>query len=201
MPQRGLYTLPPLPYGYNDLVPFLSEEQLKIHHDKHHTAYVIEANNILEKIDKARKQNTQLDMKGVLKSLSFNIGGHILHSIFWSNLIPINKAKKEPGGHLLESLKKEFGNFARFRDEFSLCAASIEGSGWAALTYCTQTGKMIPMQIEKHNTNLYPTFRILMVLDMFEHAYYIDYKNEKKKYIESSWNVINWEEVSRRLED
>jgi len=201
MPQKSFYTLPPLPYAYKDLVPFLSEDQLKIHYDKHHVAYVTEVNSILEKLDTARKDGSKLDMKSTLKSLSFNLGGHVLHSLFWKNMTLINKAKKEPVGHLLEMMNKEFGSFDRFREEFSLAASSVEGSGWAALAYCTQTGRLLPMQIEKHNINLYPTFRILMVLDMFEHAYYIDYKNEKKKYIESFWNVVNWEEISHRLEE
>ncbi|OGY23477.1 MAG: superoxide dismutase [Candidatus Woykebacteria bacterium RBG_13_40_15] len=197
MPQKGLYTLPPLPYGYGDLIPFLSSEQLKIHH----AAYVTEVNNILEKLDKDRKEGSNLDIKGVLKALSFNLGGHVLHSMFWANMMPANKARKEPSGSLSKLIKKEFGTFERFRKEFSLTASSVEGSGWVALTYCNQTGQLLLMQIEKHNTNIYPTCRILMVLDMFEHAYYIDYKNEKKKYIETFWNVVNWEEISRRLED
>ena len=199
MDKKNIYVLPTLPYGYGDLAPFMSELQLKIHHDKHHAAYVTEANSILEKLDKARAEGTSLDLKSTLKSLSFNTGGHVLHSLFWENMISVKKATKEPKGALLSLLKKEFGSLERFREEFSQVAASVEGSGWAALSFDTQTKRSVITQIEKHNTNLYPGFKILMVIDVFEHAYYLDYKNDRKSWIEAFWNIVNWEEISRRL--
>jgi Fe-Mn family superoxide dismutase len=195
------YVLPQLSYEYKDLVPYMSEEQLKIHHSKHHQAYVNGANAILQRLDKARKENTEIDVKSTLKELSFNIGGHLLHSIFWGNLAPPSKVSGKPGGVLGEALDKEFGSFERFKKEFSQAAVSVEGSGWAALTLCKQTGRPIIMQIEKHNANVYPMFRILMVLDVFEHAYYIDYKNDRAKFVEAFWNIVNWEEVNKRLEE
>lgn len=192
------YTLPKLNYDYKDLAPYISEEQLRVHHQKHHQAYVNGANAIFEKLEKARKENVDLDMKSTLKELSFNIGGHLLHSIFWSNLAPAGKRGK-PGGILEDSINKEFGNVERFKKEFSQAALSVEGSGWAALSFCTQTNRPVIMQIEKHNVNVYPTFKILMVLDVFEHAYYIDYKNERAKFVDAFWNIVNWEEVSKRM--
>jgi Fe-Mn family superoxide dismutase len=193
------YVLPKLPYEYDELQPFISEEQLMIHHTKHHQAYVIGANKILEQLDKARVDNTDLDLKSTLKSLSFNIGGHILHSLFWNNLA--SSEKVEPiSGVLSEAINKEFGSFERFKKEFTQAAVSVEGSGWAALAFCKQTQRPIIMQIEKHNFNLYPNFKILMVLDVFEHAYYIDYKNDRAKYVEAFWSIANWSEVNKRLE-
>ncbi len=194
------YVLPKLPYGYKDLEPYISEEQLGIHHDKHHQGYVNGANAILEKLDKARKENVDLDMKSTLKSLSFNIGGHVLHSFFWPGLAPAGKGGGEPGGALGDAIMKEFGSFARFKKEFSEAANSVEGSGWAALSFCRQTQRPIIMQIEKHNTNVYPAFRILMVLDVWEHAYYLDYKNARAQFVEAFWNIVNWDEIGRRLE-
>jgi len=195
------YILPQLPYGYKDLEPYMSEEQLRIHHSKHHQAYVNGVNAIFQKIDKSRKENTDIDIKSTLKELSFNIGGHILHSLFWENLAPSSKGGGKPGGTLGDIIEKEFGSFERFQKEFSQAALSVEGSGWAALTFCIQTGRPIIMQIEKHNINVYPTFQILMVLDVFEHAYYIDYKNERAKFIEAFWKIVNWEKVNERLEE
>ncbi len=193
------YVLPKLPYEYDELQPFISEEQLMIHHSKHHQAYVTGANKILEQIDKARVDNIDLDMKSTLKSLSFNIGGHILHSLFWNNLA--SSEKVEPiSGVLSEAINKEFGSFERFKKEFTQAAVSVEGSGWAALAFCKQTQRPLVMQIEKHNFNLYPNFKILMVLDVFEHAYYIDYKNDRAKYVEAFWSIANWSEVNKRLE-
>ncbi len=193
------YSLPKLPYGYKDLEPFISEEQLTLHHDKHHQAYVTGANALLEKLDKARKENTDLDLKAALKELSFNIGGHVLHSLFWANMAPKGKGSEKPEGLLANAIDKEFGNLDRFKKEFSQAAASAEGSGWAALSFCMQTNRPIIMQIEKHNVNVYPMFRILMVLDVWEHAYYLDYKNLRPKFIEAFWNIVNWNEVNNRL--
>jgi len=201
MEKNKFYILPKLPYEYKDLAPHMSEEQLKIHHSKHHQAYVNGANAILERLDKARKDGVDVDVKSTLKELSWNIGGHILHSLFWGNLAPTSKGGGKPGGTLLDAIEKEFGSFERFKKEFTQAAVSVEGSGWAALTFDKQTNRPIIMQIEKHNTNVYPTFRILMVLDVFEHAYYIDYKNERAKFVDAFWNVVNWDEVNKRLKE
>jgi Fe-Mn family superoxide dismutase len=199
--EAKFYVLPKLPYDYKDLAPYMSEEQLRIHHSKHHQAYVNGANAILQKLDKARKEGTELDVKSTLKELSWNIGGHLLHSLFWGNLAPAGKGGGKPSGVFGNAIEMEFGSFERFKKEFTQAAVSVEGSGWAALTFCRQTNRPIIMQIEKHNTNVYPMFRILMVLDVFEHAYYIDYKNERAKFVDAFWNIVNWDEVNRRLEE
>lgn len=200
MEETKLYVLPKLPYQYKDLAPYMSEEQLTIHHSKHHQTYVNGANAILQKLDKARKEGADIDVKSTLKELSWNIGGHLLHSLFWENLAPAGKGGGKPGGVLGDAIDKEFGGFDRFKKEFTQAAVSVEGSGWAALTRDMQTKRPIIMQVEKHNTNVYPTFRILMVLDVFEHAYYIDYKNDRAKFVETFWSIVNWKEVNKRLE-
>lgn len=179
----------------------MSEEQLRIHHQKHHQVYVDGANAILEKLDKSRKDGIELDFKSTLKALSFNIGGHILHSIFWDNLAPSGNGGGEPRGVLGDVIEKEFGSFERFKKEFSQTAVSVEGSGWAALAFCKQTNRPMIMQIEKHNVNIHPNFIILMVLDVFEHAYYLDYKNERAKFVDAFWSIANWGEISNRLEE
>ncbi|MEM3770365.1 MAG: superoxide dismutase [Candidatus Bathyarchaeia archaeon] len=201
MEQTKLYVLPQLPYGYGDLQPFMSDEQLRIHHSKHHQAYVNGANAILQRMDKARKENIDIDVKATLKELSWNVAGHLLHSLFWGNLAPPSKSGGKPSGILADKIAEEFGSFERFQKEFSQAATSVEGSGWAALTLCRQTNRLMLMQVEKHNVNVYPMFRILMVLDVFEHAYYIDYKNDRGKFVEAFWKIINWDEVNKRLEE
>jgi Fe-Mn family superoxide dismutase len=198
MEQAKRYELPKLAYGYNELAPFLSEEQLTVHHTKHHAAYVNAANAIMDKMDKARADNADQDWKGVMKDLSFQIGGHVLHKNMWENLAPAGKGG-EPKGKLLDVLTKEFGSIERFKKEFSAVAAGAEGSGWAVLVFCSLLQKPIIMQVEKHNVNVIPSFRILMVLDVWEHAYYIDYKNLRPKYIEAFWNHVNWDTVEKRL--
>ena len=201
MEQTKLYVLPQLPYGYGDLQPFMSEEQLRIHHSKHHQAYVNGANVILQRLDKARKENLDIDVKATLKELSWNVAGHLLHSLFWGNLAPPGKGGGKPGGTLADKITEDFGSFERFQKEFSQAAIIVEGSGWAALTMCRQTDRLMLMQVEKHNVNLYPMFPILMVLDVFEHAYYIDYKNDRGRFVEAFWKIVNWDEVDRRLQE
>jgi Fe-Mn family superoxide dismutase len=193
------FTLPKLPYDYNALAPYISEQQLKLHHDKHHQAYVNSANAAFEKLDKARSENAEIDMKATLKELSFNVGGHILHSIFWDNMAPAGKGGGKPGGAVADMIDMGFGSFERFKKEFTTAATSVEGSGWAALAVHPCIGRPLIMQIEKHNVNVYPSFKILMVLDVWEHAYYVDYKNERAKFVEAFWNIVNWDYVNKTL--
>jgi len=200
MEARKFYTLPQLSYGYDELQPYVSQEQLTLHHQKHHQAYVNSANAILERLDKARKGGADFDVKATLKELSFHIGGHLLHSLFWTNMAPPGKGGGKPTGTLGTALEREFGSFERFKKEFSQAAVSVEGSGWAGLSFCRQTNRPIIMQIEKHNTNVYPMFTILLVIDVWEHAYYLDYKNERAKFVDAFWNIVNWDEVNKRLE-
>ena len=196
-----IYTLPKLPYGYKALAPYISEEQLTLHHQKHHQAYVTGANAILDRLDKARKENADLDMKSTLKELSFHIGGYRLHNLFWENLAPAGGGGGGvPKGELGQAIDDGFGKFERFKKEFTQAASGVEGSGWAVLTYCMNTGRLLIMQLEKHNVNVIPGYRILMALDVWEHAYYLDYKNERPKFIEAFWNIVNWVEVNQRLE-
>ena len=195
------YLLPQLPYAYKDLEPLISELQLKLHHEKHHQAYVNGANALFEKMDKSRMDGSDPDVKATLKDLSFQIGGHLLHSLFWKTLAPAGKGGGEATGAVAEAIDREFGSFQRFKIEFTKAAATAEGSGWAALTYCKLTGRLLIMQIEKHNTNVYPMLNILLLVDVFEHAYYIDYKNDRAKFIEAFWNLVNWDEANKRLKE
>jgi len=197
----GFYTLPNLRYGYGDLSPFISETQLTLHHQKHHAAYVNNANATLEKLAKARAEKAELDMKALLKDFSFNLGGHVLHSLFWENLAPAGKGGGgTPAGKLGGAISAEFGSFDRFKMEFAKAAATAEGSGWAALAFDKLSKRLLIMQVEKHNTNTYPQCKILLVLDVWEHAYYLDYKNDRGKFIEAFWNIANWDEVGKRFE-
>jgi len=195
------YALPELPYDVKALAPHISEEQLRIHHDKHHQAYVTGANALLDRLDAAHKDDTEFDVKATLKELSFNIGGHILHSKFWPNMAPPGEGGGgKPGGAIGDMIDAEYGSYDRFKKDFTKTAMTVEGAGWSALTLCAQTERPLIMQIEKHSVNLYPTFKLLMVLDAFEHAYYIDYRNDKAKFFEGFWNIVNWETVNKRLE-
>lgn len=196
---KRLYTLPALPYDYKALSPHISEEQLRIHHTKHHQGYVNGANAIYEKLDRARKEGTDLDVKAVLRELSFHVGGFLLHALYWENMAPAGAGGGAPKGTLAALIEKEFGSFDRMKKEFTTAANSVEGSGWAALTYCQKTERLLVMQIEKHNVNVYPSFPILLAVDVWEHAYYIDYKNDRASYLENFWSIVNWDVVNARL--
>lgn len=200
MQENTQYVLPQLPYDYKALEPHISEEQLRLHHSKHHQAYVNAANALLEKIKTARTNNAEIDIKATAKELSFNLAGHMLHSLFWENLQPA-KGKPEPSGTAQDILVKEFGSYERFKTEFSKAAVTAEGSGWAVLAFCSTLNKPVIMQIEKHNVNLVPALPILLVLDVWEHAYYLDYKNERVKFVEAFWNIVNWDSVNQRIKE
>lgn len=181
-------------------MPYISEEQLKIHHQKHHQGYVTGANAVFEKMDKARKEHMEIDLKATLKELSFHIGGFSLHNRFWENLAPAGKGGGGiPKGELAKVIDDEFGNFERFKKEFTQTATSVEGSGWALITYCQKTQRILILQVEKHNVHVVPGFPVLLVLDVWEHAYYVDYKNDRAKFVEAFWNIVNWDTVGSRF--
>jgi len=197
MPNK--YTLPELPYKYNALEPVISQEIMTLHHDKHHAAYVNGANAALDKLDKARKGEAPVDIKAALRDYSFNFGGHILHSIFWPNMAAPGKGGGTPGGALADQIKTDFGGFDKFKQQFSDAAKAVEGSGWALLLFDNTTNQLVLTQVEKQNFMHLAQMTILLGLDVWEHAYYIDYLNDRGKYVDSWWNVVNWSDVDSRL--
>jgi Fe-Mn family superoxide dismutase len=194
------FTLPKLPYDYNALAPYISEEQLKLHHDKHHQKYVNDANALFAKVDESREANTILDIKAMTKEAAFNIGGHMLHSIFWENMAPAGKGGGgNPSGAIADLINANYGSFERFKKIFTAAAVSTEGSGWAVLAVHQCIARPLIMQIEKHNVNVFPNFEIIMALDVWEHAYYVDYKNDRAKFVENWWNIVNWDRINKNL--
>ena len=193
------YELPPLPYAYKALEPHISEKIMTLHHDKHHQAYVNGANAALHKIDKARKGEVSIDTRAVLRDYSFNIDGHILHTIFWPNMAPAGKGGGTPGGKLADKLQKDFGGFDKFKAQFSDAAKTVEGVGWALLLYDHWGDQLVLTQVEKQNLMHLAQMPILLGLDVFEHAYYLDYLNDRAKYVDAWWNVVNWSDVDSRL--
>ena len=193
------YTLPPLPYNYNALEPHISEQIMKLHHDKHHNAYVTGANTALDKLEKARAGTMQIDLKGTLRDLSFNIDGHKLHAIFWPNMASPGKGGGNPGGRLADKISAEFGGIDKFKTQFSDAAKAVEGSGWALLNYDKELDGLVITQVEKQNFMELAESTILLGLDVWEHAYYLQYWNDRAKYVEAWWNVVNWSDVDSRL--
>jgi Fe-Mn family superoxide dismutase len=197
MPNK--YVLPELPYKYNALEPVISQEIMTLHHDKHHAGYVNGANAALEKLDKARKGEAQIDIKAVLRDYSFNFGGHVLHSIFWPNMAPPGKGGGTPGGPLADEINADFGSFDKFKQQFSDAAKTVEGSGWALLLYDNMTDQLVLTQIEKQNFMHLAQLPILLGIDVWEHAYYLQYKNDRGAYVNKWWEVVNFDDVSARF--
>jgi Fe-Mn family superoxide dismutase len=193
------YSLPPLPYKNNALEPYISEQIMTLHHDKHHQAYVNGANAALDKLEKARAGALQVDVRAVLRDLSFNIDGHKLHSIFWPNMASPGKGGGTPGGKLADRITKDFGGFDKFKAQFSDACKTVEGSGWALLLYDPEIDSLVITQIEKQNFMHLAGLPILLGADQWEHAYYLQYLNDRAKYVDAWWNVVNWSDVDARL--
>ncbi|MEJ4113589.1 superoxide dismutase [Corynebacterium kroppenstedtii] len=193
----AVYELPALPYDYDALEPHISGEIMQLHHDKHHATYVAGANAALENLEKAREEGADAnEIRALSKNLAFNLGGHTNHSIFWKNLSP--NGGGEPTGDLAEAINRDFGSFDKFKDHFSAVATGLQGSGWAVLGFDHIAGRLIIEQLTDQQGNVSVDFTPLLMLDMWEHAFYLQYKNVKADYVKAVWNVFNWEDVAER---
>ena len=195
------YVLPELDYDYSALEPFIAGEIMELHHDKHHAGYVSGANAALEALEEARKAgNAEDKIATISKNLAFNLGGHINHSLFWKNLAP--KQDGRPEGELAAAIDEGFGSFEQFQKEFNAAATSIQGSGWAVLAWDMLSQRLVIQQVTNgHQDNHALTLIPLLLLDMWEHAFYLQHKNVKGDYVKAFWNVVNWEEVQKRFAD
>ncbi len=187
--------LPPLPYAYNALEPHISAQILELHHDKHHAAYVAGYNQTQETLGSLRS-NKECSLSNYYEQmLAFNGSGDILHTIYWDNMIP-NGFPIEAS--MKDAIDKSFGSFEQFKDQFTATAAGVKGSGWAALVYNHCLGELNIIQIGNHENTILLNSHILLVCDVWEHAYYLQYKNNRAEYIKAWWNVVNWADVEAR---
>jgi Fe-Mn family superoxide dismutase len=190
------YTLPELTYDYSALEPHISARIMELHHSKHHQAYVTGANAAIAAMAEARESNNFANLPKLQKDLAFNLGGHINHSIFWQNLSAESSA---PEGELVSAIDEYFGSFEAFQNHFSAAAIGIQGSGWAYLAWDVVGNQMIIGQLYDQQGNLSVATIPLLMLDMWEHAFYLDYQNVKADYVKAFWNIINWQDVARRF--
>jgi Fe-Mn family superoxide dismutase len=192
------YKLPDLPYDLGALEPHVSSKIMELHHGKHHAGYVKNANATLEHLDEARTKEQFDRIPALERSLAFNLSGHILHSIFWRNLSPTGGG--EPAGELKAAIERDFGGFPAFKRQLNEVAGSIMGSGWAALVWEPLGARLLITQIYDHQSNLNQSGVPLLVLDAWEHAYYLQYQNRKADFFGACWNVFNWPDVASRFE-
>jgi len=193
----GSHTLPPLPYEYNALEPVINEQTMHLHHDKHHAGYVNGLNASEEKIAEARKAQNFSDIKSLERNLAFHGSGHILHTIFWNNLSPESKGK--PDGTLMQAVKAAFGSFEQFKSQMIAATTTVEGGGWGIFAYHPILQKLVILQAEKHQ-NLTQWGAIpLLVIDVWEHAYYLQYQNRRADFVQKVFDIINWDDVTVRF--
>lgn len=192
------YALPDLPYDYSALAPHIAPEIMELHHSKHHQAYVTGLNATLEQLAEARSTDAFGAVGGLEKSLAFNLGGHINHSIFWTNLSPDGGDK--PTGELAAAIDDQFGSFDAFRAHFQANALAIQGSGWSVLGWDPLGKRLLIFQLYDQQANIPATIVPIVLLDMWEHAFYLQYKNVKPEYVKAWWNVVNWTDAAARFE-
>jgi Fe-Mn family superoxide dismutase len=191
------YSLPDLAYDYAALEPHISAEIMELHHSKHHKAYVDGANTALEKLAAARDSGDFGTVPMLEKNLAFNLGGHTNHSVFWQNMSP--DGGDRPDGEVAAMIDQHFGSFDGFKGQFEAAGTTIQGSGWAVLSWDSIAQQPLVFQLWDQQGNVPIGQTPLLMLDMWEHAFYLQYKNVKADYVKAWWNVVNWADVQQRL--
>jgi superoxide dismutase, Fe-Mn family len=191
------YTLPDLPYDYAALEPSISGTIMELHHSKHHQTYVTGANTALAQLAEARDSDNLANVNKLEKDLAFNLGGHVNHSIFWTNMSP--DGGDRPTGELAAAIDDNFGSFDKFQAHFTATALGVQGSGWAVLAWDSIGQRLLIVQFFDQQGNLPAGIVPLLMLDVWEHAYYLDYKNVRADYVKAFWNIANWANAQERL--
>ena len=194
------YELPPLPYAYDALEPYIDEQTMRLHHDKHHQSYVSGLNAALEKLEAARNSGDFSAIKALSRDVAFHGSGHFLHTVFWPNMAPAGQGGGgEPDGELAAQIVKDFGSFENFKAQFGAASKAVEGSGWGLLVWEPNGGQLEVLTAEKHQNLTQWGVVPLLVLDVWEHAYYLKYQNNRGAYVDGFWNIVNWADVAERF--
>jgi len=191
------YTLPDLPYDYAALEPHYSAQILELHHDKHHAAYVKGLNDTMDQLAEARDKGDYSSIVGLEKSHAFNLSGHVLHSLFWTNLSPDGGGK--PEGELAAAIDENFGSFDAFKAQLTSATTSVQGSGWGVLAWEPLGKRLYVEQVYDHQGNVGQSGVNLLVFDAWEHAFYLQYLNVKADYVKALWEIVNWDDVADRF--
>lgn len=195
------YQLPPLPYDFNALEPFISAEIMTLHYTKHHQTYVNNLNKALEQYNEAAQKKDLAAMESLLSAIKFNGGGHLNHSIFWTNLTPKDKGGgTPPEGALAQAINKQYGSLQNLIDQLSAMAIGLQGSGWAWLGWCKVNKCFMLATCDNQDPLVTKGLIPLLGIDVWEHSYYLQYKNVRADYVKAIWNVINWKNVAERFE-
>lgn len=192
------YTLPDLPYDPAALEPWYSAEIVSLHHDKHHAAYVKGANDTLAALAAARESGDLATLPMLQKSFAFHLSGHVLHSIFWTNMSPDGGG--EPEGELAAAITEHFGGFAPFKSQLSAATINVQGSAWGVLSWEPSGQRLVVEQVYDHQVQIGLGTVPLLVIDSWEHAYYLQYRNVKADWVDAFWHIVDWSDVAGRFE-
>jgi Fe-Mn family superoxide dismutase len=195
------YKLPDLPYAYNALEPYIDEATMRLHHDKHHAAYVNGLNAALAKLSDARAKGDMSAVQALSKLVAFHGSGHSMHALFWEIMCPKAESREPSSGSLHEAIVRDFGSLDSFKKHFSEAAKAVEGSGWAVLAYEPLGKRLLVLQAENHQKLTVQGSIPLLVLDVWEHAYYLKYQNKRVDYVDAWWNIVNWAEVEEKYSE
>lgn len=193
------FELPALRYAFNALEPAYSAELLELHYTGHHRAYVNNANRAIEALAGMRAKGEYEYINQLESELVFHLSGHVMHSIFWRNLEPNDGSG--PAAKLEARIKKAFGTLDALRRQFLAAGTALQGSGWIALSWEATRGSLIVEQVHEHNNNRATSSLPLLVMDLWEHAYYLQYRNHRERWIVAFWDLINWSDVAYRLDN
>lgn len=197
----GKYVLPPLPYAYDALEPHIDEQTMRLHHDIHHLGYVNGANKALSELEKIASGEGEASLvKHWERELAFHGSGHSMHVLFWNNMSPDGSETPEKGSAIEKALIRDFGSVSNFIRLFKASSIAVEGSGWGILGLEELSGKLVVLQAEKHHDLTFHGVIPLLVIDVWEHAYYLKYQNKRAAYVEGFLNVINWDFINQRYQ-
>jgi Fe-Mn family superoxide dismutase len=195
--ENGAYRLPPLPYDFTALEPAYDEKTLRIHYTKHHQGYVNGLNDALTKLEAARKSNDYANIQTLCERVAFHGSGHVLHTLFWNSMMP---EKVEMPESLSQAMQESFGSTQNAQSQFAAATKAVEGSGWGVLVYEPIADKLLILQAGKHQNltmwNVVPLF----VCDVWEHAYYLQYQNNRASWVDNFMKIANWPFAAARLE-
>ena len=193
------YKLPDLPYLYNALEPYIDEQTVRLHHDKHHLAYVNGLNTALKRLEEARGKVDYSAIKAILRDAAFHGSGHVLHTLYWEGMTTHANSKEPVSGPFLDQVKKDFGSLENLKKELGEATKAVEGSGWGVLVW-EPLGKMLmTLTAENHQKLTVWGVKPLFVIDAWEHAYYLKYQNRRAEYVDSFWNIVNWAEIEKKF--
>jgi len=195
------YTLPPLPYAYNALEPYIDEQTLKIHHDRHHQGYVNGLNQALKALEDARAKGDYANIQTLEKALAFHGSGHMLHSLFWESMCPASENREPKSGTFVEQVKKDFGSLENLKAQLGAATKAVEASGWGVLAWEPVGKRLVILQAENHQKLTIWGVIPLLVIDVWEHAYYLKYQNRRAEFVDNFWKIANWKKVEERFNE